>query len=78
MAIGDAIVDVIATCEDSFIAERGLTKGSMRLLSTVEADELYAAMVVDRESGRALVFGGRDADRALGDLWALTGMVGGE
>ena len=32
VAIGDAIVDVIATCDDEFIAERGLTKGSMQLL----------------------------------------------
>src|SRR5207253_3570414 len=49
VAIGDAIVDVIATCEDSFIVERGLTKGSMQLLSTAEADDLYAGMGPARE-----------------------------
>src|SRR5688500_11562816 len=37
VAIGDAIVDVIATCEDDFIAARGLQKGSMRLLDPAEA-----------------------------------------
>ena len=44
VAIGDAIVDVIATADDAFIAERGLTKGGMQLLTTSEADDLYAAM----------------------------------
>jgi sugar/nucleoside kinase (ribokinase family) len=40
LAIGDAIVDVIATCEDAFLEERGLVKGGMRLLSTEEAEDL--------------------------------------
>jgi sugar/nucleoside kinase (ribokinase family) len=42
-------VDVIATCDESFIAERGLTKGSMQLLTAREADDLYAAMRPARE-----------------------------
>jgi len=49
VAIGDAIVDVIATADDSFLAEHGLTKGSMQLLSTEQADTLYAAMGSARE-----------------------------
>ena len=32
-----------------------------------------AELVTDAESGRVLLFGGRDADGAHGDLWALTG-----
>ena len=47
-------------------------------IAEVPSGRSGAAMVVDRESGRVLVFGGRDADRALGDVWALTGMEGGE
>jgi sugar/nucleoside kinase (ribokinase family) len=85
VAIGDAIVDVIATCEDSFIAERGLTKGSMRLLSTAEADDLYAAMGPAREisggsaansmAGLAALglragFIGQVADDQLGEIFA--------
>jgi sugar/nucleoside kinase (ribokinase family) len=50
VAIGDAIVDVIATCDDDFIAARGLQKGSMRLLDPAEADELYQAMGPARET----------------------------
>lgn len=49
VAIGDAIVDVIATAEDSFLAAHGLTKGSMQLLTPEEADALYAAMGPARE-----------------------------
>jgi sugar/nucleoside kinase (ribokinase family) len=49
VAIGDAIVDVIATCDDAFLEERGYTKGSMRLLTTEEAHDLYAAMGPARE-----------------------------
>ncbi len=49
VAIGDAIVDVIATADDSFLATHALTKGSMQLLSTEQADELYAAMGPARE-----------------------------
>jgi sugar/nucleoside kinase (ribokinase family) len=49
VAIGDAIVDVIATADDSFLATHGLTKGSMQLLSTEQADALYSAMGPARE-----------------------------
>jgi sugar/nucleoside kinase (ribokinase family) len=85
VAIGDAIVDVIATCEDSFIAERGLTKGSMQLLSTEQADELYAAMGPAREIsggsaansmagvaalGLRAAFIGQVADDQLGEIFA--------
>jgi sugar/nucleoside kinase (ribokinase family) len=49
VAIGDAIVDVIATTSDSFVEQRKLPKGGMQLLSTQHADELYAAMGPARE-----------------------------
>jgi sugar/nucleoside kinase (ribokinase family) len=61
VGIGDAIVDVIATCDDAFLDTRGLAKGSMRLLSTEEADELYAAMGPARE-----VSGGSGANTMAG------------
>jgi hypothetical protein len=40
VAIGDAIVDVIATCEDSFLDAHKLVKGSMQLLTPDQADNL--------------------------------------
>ena len=84
VAIGDAIVDVIATCEDSFLAEHRLAKGSMQLLDPVAADALYAAMGPAREisggsaansmAGVAALgldagFIGQIADDQLGDIF---------
>jgi sugar/nucleoside kinase (ribokinase family) len=49
LAIGNAIVDVIADASDSFIAEQGLDKGSMRLIDEAEAERLYGVMGPGRE-----------------------------
>ena len=84
IAIGDAIVDVIATCDDAFIAAHQLPKGGMQLLDTAAADRLYAAMGNARETsggsaansmagiaamgGRA-AFIGQVADDQLGDIF---------
>jgi sugar/nucleoside kinase (ribokinase family) len=85
VAIGDALVDVIATADDSFVDERGLPKGGMQLLTTDQADELYAAMGPAREIsggsaansmasaaalGLDVAFIGQVADDQLGDIFA--------
>ncbi|MEJ7777829.1 MAG: adenosine kinase [Sphingomicrobium sp.] len=70
VAIGDAIVDVIATCGDDFLATRGLNKGSMRLLDTAEADSLYAAMGPARETS------GGSAANTMAGVAALGGSAG--
>ena len=85
VAIGDAIVDVIATADDSFLERHSLTKGSMQLLSTEQADTLYAAMGPAREisggsaansmAGVAVLgldaaFIGQTADDQLGAIFA--------
>jgi sugar/nucleoside kinase (ribokinase family) len=73
LAIGDAIVDVIATCEDAVLEERGLVKGGLRLLSTEEAEDLYASMGPAREMS-----GGSAANTMAGiaALGASAGFVG--
>jgi sugar/nucleoside kinase (ribokinase family) len=85
VAIGDAIVDVIATCDDAFLIEHGLPRGGMQLLTAEEADALYAAMGPAREisggsaansmAGAAALgldaaFVGQVADDQLGDIFA--------
>jgi sugar/nucleoside kinase (ribokinase family) len=85
VAIGDAIVDVIATADDHFIEQQGLPKGGMQLLSTSQADELYAAMGPAREIsggsaansmagaaalGLDVAFVGQVANDQLGDIFA--------
>lgn len=85
VAIGDAIVDVIATCDDSFVDAHGLPKGGMQLLSAEQADALYAAMGPARETsggsaansmagaaalGLDAAFVGQVADDQLGEIFA--------
>ena len=50
LAIGNAIVDVIADADDAFLAAQGLDKGSMRLVDEDEAVALYGKMGPGRES----------------------------
>jgi sugar/nucleoside kinase (ribokinase family) len=66
VAIGNAIVDVISRTPESFIAENGLTKGSMQLLFSAEAaDALYARM------GPGVEASGGSAANTLAGLAAL-------
>ena len=44
LCIGNAIVDVLARVEDSFLAKHALTKGMMRLIDEETAERLYADM----------------------------------
>ncbi len=71
VAIGNAIVDILAKTDDAFIAEQGMTKGSMQLMfSPEEADALYAKMGPGRE-----VSGGSAANTVAG-IAALGGKCG--
>jgi sugar/nucleoside kinase (ribokinase family) len=75
VAIGDAIVDVIATTDDAFIERRGLPKGGMQLLSAEEADELYAAMGPAREISGGSAANSMAGAAALGLDAAFIGQV---
>ncbi|MBQ1500221.1 MAG: adenosine kinase [Sphingomonas sp.] len=76
VAIGNAIVDILAQAEDSFIEEIGVAKGSMQLIfSPEDADALYAKMGPGRE-----ISGGSAANTvagiaALGGRTAFIGQV---
>ncbi len=65
VAVGNAIVDVLARADDALIAAEGLTKGSMRLIDGVEAERLYAAM------GPAIEMSGGSAANTLAGMAAL-------
>ena len=75
IAIGNAIVDVMAPCEDALIGELGLNKGGMTLVDTERADALYQAMGPAKE-----ISGGSAANTlagmaALGAKCAFVGQV---
>jgi sugar/nucleoside kinase (ribokinase family) len=49
-AIGNAIVDVLASADDAFLDAEGLDKGSMRLIDEARAHELYGRMAAGVEA----------------------------
>jgi sugar/nucleoside kinase (ribokinase family) len=86
VAIGNAIVDILAQADDAFLAAEGMTKGSMQLMfSPEDADALYAKMGPGREvsggsaantvagmaaMGAKCAFIGQVADDELGTIFA--------
>ncbi|MBO0740927.1 MAG: adenosine kinase [Hyphomicrobiaceae bacterium] len=44
VGIGNAIVDIIARCDEAFLARHGCAKGSMQLVDAAGATKLYDAM----------------------------------
>ena len=84
VAIGNAIVDVIAQADDAFLAQHELTKGGMQLIDAATADLLYSQMGSGLESsggsaantlaglaalGRTCGFIGQVADDQLGQIF---------
>ncbi|OED46451.1 adenosine kinase [Rhodobacteraceae bacterium (ex Bugula neritina AB1)] len=61
VGIGNAVVDVIAQCEDSFLAEQGIEKGIMQLIERDRCEDLYASM-----GNRVLTPGGSVANTIAG------------
>jgi sugar/nucleoside kinase (ribokinase family) len=61
LAIGNAIVDVIARVDDAFVEANGLVKGSMNLIDEGRAESLYASMGPAQE-----VSGGSAGNTAAG------------
>ncbi|EHL98632.1 kinase, PfkB family [Acetobacteraceae bacterium AT-5844] len=85
LGIGNAIVDVLARAEPSFLATHGMTPGAMALIDTAQAEAIYAAMGPGVESsggsagntcavaaglGAKVGFLGKVADDLLGDVFA--------
>lgn len=76
IAIGNAIVDVIADSTDDFLAAEGLHKGAMRLIDEAEAERLYAAMGPGREASGGSAANTVAGMAALGCRTAFVGQLG--
>ncbi|MCP4499752.1 MAG: adenosine kinase [Deltaproteobacteria bacterium] len=72
-ALGNAIVDVLASCDDAFLDSEGLTKGGMALIDADQAESLYSKMT-DRKGAS----GGSAANTIAGlaSLGAKVGYIG--
>jgi len=75
IAIGNAIVDVIAPCSDELIDELQLNRGGMTLVDTVRAQELYDAMGPARETSGGSAANTLAGLAALGAQCAFIGQV---
>jgi len=67
LCIGNAIVDVIARVEESFVNRHGLVKGSMNLIDESRAEQLYADM------GQAIEVSGGSAGNTAAGVASLGG-----
>jgi sugar/nucleoside kinase (ribokinase family) len=92
IGIGNAIVDVFATADDSFLELMGIQKGIMQLVEKERGELLYAAMKERRQApggsvantlagigslGLSTAFIGRVHDDALGRFYARDMAAGG-
>ena len=92
IAIGNAIVDVMAPCEEALIEQLGLVRGGMTLVNSDQAHMLYQAMGPAREIsggsaantlaglaalGARCAFIGQVADDQLGEVFAHDIRAGG-
>lgn len=67
LCIGNAIVDVIARVEESFVTRHGLVKGSMNLIDEARAEQLYGDM------GQATEVSGGSAGNTAAGVASLGG-----
>ncbi|MCY7279762.1 MAG: adenosine kinase [Sphingomonas bacterium] len=75
VAMGDAIVDVIASCDEAFLDAHHLPKGSMQLLTPAGADALYAAMGQAREMSGGSAANSMAGIAAMGGKAAFIGQI---
>ncbi|WP_265571035.1 adenosine kinase [Sphingomicrobium nitratireducens] len=75
VAMGDAIVDVIASCDDAFLDTHGLPRGSMQLMTPEAADRLYDAMGMAREMSGGSAANSMAGIAAMGGRSAFIGQV---
>jgi sugar/nucleoside kinase (ribokinase family) len=73
LAIGNAIVDAIATANEAFLLHHDIRKGAMQLIDEAQAERLYAAM-----NQATIISGGSAANTVVGAsmLGAKTGFLG--
>ncbi len=75
LGIGNAMVDVVAQVEEDFLAEHGMTKGTMTLIDAAAAERIYAGMPAGQESSGGSAANTCAVAAALGAKVAYFGCV---
>lgn len=75
VGIGNAIVDIIARCDDTFLSNQGMEKGFMQLITAGQADSIYDAMGPATEQSGGSVANTCAGIASLGGKSAFIGRV---
>jgi sugar/nucleoside kinase (ribokinase family) len=75
LGIGNAIVDVVARADDSFLSRHDMRKGAMMLVDSEAAERIYAAMPSGEESSGGSAANTCAVAAALGARVAYFGKV---
>ncbi|WP_299322173.1 adenosine kinase [Parasphingopyxis sp.] len=78
LAIGDAVVDVIAPADEALLRSEGVPKGSMRVIDWDEAQRLYARMGPAQETSGGSAANSMAGIAALGGRAAFVGQTGSD
>lgn len=71
-AVGNAIVDVLAPCDEAFLSQQGLVKGSMQLVTPEQSHALYLAMA-DQVKAHGVEASGGSAGNTVAGIASLEG-----
>jgi fructokinase len=75
LGIGNAIVDVVASADDTFLSRQDMRKGAMALIDAQQAEAIYAAMPPGKESSGGSAANTCAVAAALGARVAYLGKV---
>jgi len=78
VGIGNAIVDIIARCDEAFLSNHGMEKGFMQLIDATRANELYADMAPAREQSGGSVANTCAGIASFGGKCGFIGHVAGD
>ena len=78
VGIGNAIVDIIARCDDAFLSNHGMEKGFMQLIAAGQAEEIYADMGPATEQSGGSVANSCAGIASFGGSCAFIGRVAGD
>jgi sugar/nucleoside kinase (ribokinase family) len=78
VGIGNAIVDIIARCDEAFLSNHGMEKGFMQLIDASQANELYADMAAAHEQSGGSVANSCAGIASFGGRCGFIGRVAGD
>lgn len=78
VGIGNAIVDIIARCDEAFLSNHGMEKGFMQLIDAGQANELYEDMGPAQEQSGGSVANSCAGIASFGGKCGFIGRVAGD